>query len=70
VLGRLGLSLFTKRKDYALALVIGVVILQALLIIPCFGVIVGIVVFLVGLGAMLRMQYEKYTLANKSRKKK
>jgi len=59
-LGRKILGLFGKGGGYTWPLVVGVFAIQIVKLVPCLGDLAGFLVFLVGIGAMVRMQYHKY----------
>lgn len=59
-LGRKLVSTFSEEDHPNLAMIIGVLLLSLLKLIPFVGVIVSIIVFCVGIGALIRMKWKVY----------
>lgn len=64
-LGKAILGLSSIKDRYYLSLVIGIIILAVLMAIPYVGAFVNMIVFMLGIGAMIRMQFTKFTRARK-----
>jgi len=62
-LGRKVLPLFGSKRKYVVAVTLGVVLIQLLKIIPIFGWIFYQILTFAVIGAMLRMQWSKYKVA-------
>jgi len=62
-IGRKVLPLFGSKRKYIVALTVGVTIIQVVCLIPFVGWIFGKVLMFVVVGALLRMQWSKYQMA-------
>lgn len=65
-LGRWVLTKLGRKENLVLPLFVGVTIIQLVRIVPCLGGLTIMLVYITAIGAMLRMQYEKYQAATAS----
>lgn len=63
--GRALVNLTSIKDKYYLSLIVGIVAIEILLAVPYIGAVVGIIVYMLGIGTMIRMQFTKFVRARK-----